>query len=85
MQRTSRWTPHVSLSAAAHAPALAESQRVRSALLAQRGSIERAWGRIEAMSDQEAPGRLLLRTGLGYVLMFGLDGDDLWVEVLRGG
>jgi hypothetical protein len=85
MQRVSGWLPRREPSASARAPALAESQRVRSALLAQRGSIERAWGRIEAMSDQEAPGRLLLRTGLGYVLLFGLDGDDLWVEVLGGG
>lgn len=62
----------------------AESQRVRSAVLAQRGSIERAWGRIEALSDQRVPGRVILRTALGYELMFGLDGVELWVEVIRG-
>ena len=62
----------------------AESQRVRSAILAQRSSIERAWGRIEALSDQRAPGRVVLRTAFGYELMFGLDGEELWVEVIRG-
>ena len=60
--------------------ALAASQRVRTALLRQRGAIERAWGRIEFMSDQQAPGRLLLRTARGHVLLFGLAGGELRVE-----
>jgi hypothetical protein len=64
--------------------AVAEAQRVRYAVLSQRGEIERGWGRIERLSDQEAPGRVIVRTSLGYVLLFGLDGNELWVEVIRG-
>ena len=64
--------------------ALAESQRVRTAVLAQRAAIERAWGRIEFMSDRESPGRLVLRTARGHTLLFGLAGDELRVDA-RGG
>lgn len=79
--------PFPSLRSPLRAPqplAAAESQRVRSAILSQRSSIERAWGRLEALSDQQAPGRVVARTSYGYVIMFGLDGGELWVEVLRG-
>jgi hypothetical protein len=34
------------------------------------------------MSDQHAPGRLMVRTERGYVLLLGLTGAELWVEVL---
>ena len=59
----------------------AESQRVRTAVLAQRAAIEEAWGRIEFMTDRESPGNLVLRTAQGHKLVFGLEGDELWVDV----
>ena len=58
----------------------AESQRVRTLLLAQRSAVERAWGPIESMSDQVMPGRLVLRTARGYVLTLGIAGGELWVD-----
>ena len=64
--------------------ALAESQRVRTELLVRRAAVERAWGQIERMSDQEAPGRLVLRTTRGFVLLLGIAGGELWVEVREG-
>ena len=64
--------------------ALAESQRVRTELLARRAAIERAWGRIEWMSDQPSAGRLVLRTARRYVLVFGLADGELWVEAREG-
>ena len=64
---------------------LAQSQRVRSAFLVQRTAVERAWGSIRAMSDQIAPGRVVVRTAAGYELLLGLNGAELWVEVLRTG
>jgi hypothetical protein len=63
--------------------ALAASHRVRSTFLTQRREVERAWGRISSMSDQGTPGRLLVRTDRGYVLLLGLTGTELWVDVLR--
>ena len=63
---------------------LAESQRVRTAVLSQRAQIEWAWGRIEFLSDQMVPGRLMLRTVRGHSLLFGLEGDELWVEAEQG-
>jgi hypothetical protein len=62
---------------------LAASDRVRSTFLTQRREIERAWGRISKMSDQDAPGHLIVRTDRGYVLLLGLAGTELWVDVLR--
>ena len=75
MDQMTRWR-----SVTPHPTTLAASQRVRTALLSQRAAIERAWGRIEYMSDQVAPGRLVLRTARGHILLFGLHGDELWVE-----
>jgi hypothetical protein len=60
--------------------ALAESQRVRTLLLGQRYAVERAWGPIESMSDQIIPGRLVLRTARGYVLILGIADGELWVD-----
>ena len=63
--------------------ALAESQRVRSAFLTQRTAVERAWGPVSWISDQDAPGQLIVGTEWGYVLLLGLTGAELRVDVIK--